>query len=75
MVVEDVTEYTTKIVVMLQLKDGISIDYQQSEKMKVGQDNFDPVLLDVKPVSIGSSNSEYSQHVLSDTELRGAHVL
>ena len=55
MVVEDVTEYTRIIVViLLQFKDGISIDYQQSEKIKVGKDDFEQALLDVKPVSMGS---------------------
>ena len=52
---EDVTEYTTMIVViLLQFKDGISIDYQQDKKIEVKQDaNFELALLHVKPVSMG----------------------
>ena len=55
LVVGDITEYSGIIVViMLQFKDGISIDYQQSEKIKVGKGDFEQALLDVKPVSMGS---------------------
>ena len=41
-------------VIMLQFKDGISIDLQQSEKIKVVKEDFEQALLDVKPVSVGS---------------------
>lgn len=39
---------------MLQFKEGINIDLQQSEKVKVMKDDFEQALLDVKPVGVGS---------------------
>ena len=58
---------------MLQLKDGICIDYQQSEKMKVGQDNFDQAFLDVKPVNI-TVNTVNMYYLIQNYEARHTHV-
>lgn len=40
------------IVMMFQFKDGISVDLQQSEKVKVSKEDFEQALLDVKPVGV-----------------------
>ena len=43
------------IVILLQFKDGgISIDFKESENIKVLKSDFEQALLDVKPVSMGS---------------------
>ena len=40
---------------MLQLKGStISVDQEQRENIKVGKEDFEQALLDVKPVSMGS---------------------
>ena len=37
---------------MLQFKDGIKVDFQQSENVKVVKEDFEQALLDIKPVGM-----------------------